>query len=53
MHNGSHMDANRIYDLTVVHVIKCNSILGPALFICCRSRNSLVQHWLNFVVLVN
>jgi len=23
MHNGRHMDAHRIYDLTVVHLFKC------------------------------
>ena len=29
MLNGSHMDAHRIYDLTVVHLFKCIFNLGP------------------------
>jgi len=29
MPNGSHMDAHRIYDLTVVHLFKCIFDLGP------------------------
>jgi len=29
MPNGSHMDAHRIYDLTVVHLFKCIFYLWP------------------------
>jgi len=34
MPNGSHMDARRIYDLTVVHLFKYNFNLGPHAVIC-------------------
>jgi len=32
MQNGRHMDVNRIYDLSVVHLFKCFLTYAPALF---------------------
>jgi len=33
MPNGGHMDAHKIYDLTVVHLFKCICIVGPRVVI--------------------
>jgi len=41
MHNGSHMDAHRIYDLTVVHRFKCFLTKGLALFMWYRPHATL------------
>jgi len=42
---GSHMDAHRICDLTVVHLFKCIFNLDPVLLICYRPRTALIRHW--------
>jgi len=47
MHNHTHTDVLRIYDLTVVHSLKCLQTWGPALFICYGPRTTSVRQCLH------
>ena len=45
MANDSHMDAHTIYDLTVIHLLKCFFFISShALLVCYRPRATLIRH---------
>ena len=51
MPNDSHMDAHRIYDLTVVHLFKCIFDIGPRTVNMLQARATFIRHWFELLLL--